>query len=211
VLLSLSVEAACARQVTPWLSLSLSLPLSPSPLLLPVLPSPSIGKRAHAERDRERGQLPGMSSQRRRPPCALPLIGRCSVAWPGLVLLPARPARPGHSRDARRPMALARPPVDRISRPVLRTVQGYGGGVARRAGFYFPTDNGNRRAPVPIYRTGLTVTGRNRLNSNPNSKAPVQPVLTSLLVGLTGLSVGLTGLNSNPNSKAPVQPVYRPV
>jgi len=127
----LSVEAACARQVNPWLSLSLSLPLSPSPLLLPVRPSPSIGQRAHAERDRERGQLPGMSSQRRRPPCALPLIGRCSVAWPGLVLLPAGPARPGHSRDARRPMALARPPVDRISRPVLRTVQGYGGGVWR--------------------------------------------------------------------------------
>ena len=55
------------------------------------------------------------------------------------------------------------------------------------------------------------VTGGNRLNSNPNSKAPVQPVPTGLPAGLTGLPVGLTGLNSNPNSKAPVQSVYRPV
>ena len=58
------------------------------------------------------------------------------------------------------------------------------------------------------------VTGGNRLNSNLNLKAPVQPVptglpagLTGLPAGFTGLPVGLTGLNSNPNSKAPVQPV----
>jgi len=45
------------------------------------------------------------------------------------------------------------------------------------------------------------VTGRNRSNSNLNSKNSVQPVRTGLPVGLTGLP---TGLNSNPNLKSHV-------
>jgi len=55
----------------------------------------------------------------------------------------------------------------------------------------------NRRPPVPVYRTGSTGSGRNRSNSNLNSKNSVQPVRT-------GLPAGLTGLNSNPNLKSHV-------
>ena len=53
------------------------------------------------------------------------------------------------------------------------------------------------------------VTGRNRSNSNLNSKNLVEPVrtgiptgLTGLPAGLTGLPAGLTGLNSNSNLKS---------
>ena len=63
-------------------------------------------------------------------------------------------------------------------------------------GFQSRPVTGNRRGPVPVYRTGLT---------------GLPAGFTGLPVGFTGLPVGLTGLNSNPNSKTPVQPVYRPV
>jgi len=46
----------------------------------------------------------------------------------------------------------------------------------------------NRRAPVPVYRTGLT---GNRLDSNLNSKSPVLPVWTAIPAGLIGLPAGL--------------------
>ena len=49
------------------------------------------------------------------------------------------------------------------------------------------------------------VTGRNRSNSNLNSKNSVQLVRTGIP---TGLPAGLTGLNSNPNLKSHVQPVW---
>jgi hypothetical protein len=68
--------------------------------------------------------------------------------------------------------------------------------TARLEDSYRSTRFPNQTGPVkpPPSGSGLPETGRNRLNSNPNSKSHVQPVSTGIPTGLTGLPAGMTGL-----------------